>query len=80
MSTIEIFLVVGYLIVYMYLGLNLVMMILQKRVKFSLVDISTAIEQLLSKEFNPKEYVQARIYFWGTFLMLTFGMILLSVA
>ncbi len=80
MSTIEIFLVVGYLIVYMYLGLNLLMIILERRVKFSLVDISTAIEQLLSKELNPKEYIQARIYFWGTFLMLTVGMILLSLA
>jgi hypothetical protein len=80
MSSIEISLVVGYLIVYMYLGLNLLMMILEKRVKFSLVNISTAIEQLLSKEFNPKEYVRARIYFWGTFLMLALGMILLSLA
>lgn len=80
MSTIEIFLVVGYLIVYMYLGLNLLMMVLEKRVKFSLIDISTAIEQLLSKEFNPKEYVQARIYFWGTFLMLTLGIILLGLS
>jgi len=80
MGTIEIFVMVGCLIVYMYLGFNLLMMILEKRVKFSLVEISTAIEQLLSKELNPKEYVQARIYFWGTFLMLAMGMILLSLA
>jgi hypothetical protein len=49
-------------------------------VKFSLVEICTAIEQLLNKDLNPKEYVQARIYFWGTFLMLAMGMILLSLA
>lgn len=80
MGTIEIFVMVGYLIVYMYLGANLLMIILEKRVKFSLVEISTAIKQLLSKDLNPKEYVQARIYFWGTFLMLAMGMILLSLA
>ena len=80
MGTIEIFVMVGYLIVYMYFGFNLLMMILEKRVKFSLVEICTAIEQLLNKDHNPKEYVQARIYFWGTFLMLAMGMILLSLA
>jgi len=54
MNTIEMFVMVGYLIVYMYLGLNLLMMILAKKVKFSFVDISIAIEQLLSKDLNPK--------------------------
>ncbi len=80
MGTIEIFVLVGYLIVYMYLGANLLMIILEKRVKFSLIEICTAIEQLLSKDLNPKAYFQARIYFWGTFLMLAMGMILLSLA
>ena len=80
MNTIEMFVMVGYLIVYMYLGLNLLMMILAEKVKFSFVDISTAIEQLLSKDLNPKEYIQARVYFWGTFVTLSLGMIFLSLA
>ena len=79
-DTTELLFLVGYLIAYMYLGINFLMIIMEHKITIAITDIPKTIEQIsqiLNKEHNPEEYRSARFYFWGSVILLVFGMVLL---
>ena len=62
----------------MFLAINLVMMLLER--KLLQLGAAKAVEEIfsmLSKSKNPKEYLLARLYFLGSFFMLLSGVALL---
>ena len=62
----------------MFLASNLVMMLMER--KLLQLGAAKAVEEIicmLSKSKNPKEYLLARLYFWGSFFMLLSGVVLL---
>jgi len=80
MNEIELLLLVGYMCLYMFLGINSIMMLLEWKAKptdSGPRDIVTAIITMHSKQENPSEYLKARVYTFGAFLMI-FGAIILS--
>jgi len=70
-STPVILVTITILILFMFFGINLLMMVLER--KLSLSDLKLAriqLSEMLSKTHNPKEYFLARVYFWGSILTL----------
>lgn len=77
-GTTKLWIIVCFLIIYMFLAINLVMMLMER--KLSQLETAKAVEEIfsmLSKSKNPKEYLLARLYFFGSFLMLLSGVVLL---
>lgn len=66
-TTAELFFIVGYLMVYMYLAVNFLMMVVARKVFSSPTDAITFIQQILKvlrKTHNPQEHLLARFYFF----------------
>lgn len=77
-GTTKLWIIVCFLIAYMFLAINLVMMLMER--KLSQLETAKAVEEIfsmLSKSKNPKEYLLARLYFFGSFFMLLSGVVLL---
>ena len=77
-GTTKLWIIAFFLIAYMFLAINLVMMLMER--KLFQLGAAKAVEEifsLLSKSQNPKEYILARLYFWGSLFMLLSGMVLL---
>ncbi len=80
MSEVDLLLIIGSLCVYMFLGFNSFMMILEWKAKPSESgprDIFSAVQSMLSKQDNPNEYLKARFYTYGALLMIL-GAVILS--
>ena len=78
-GTAKLFIIVCFLIAYIFLAINLVMMLMERKLFQS--GAAKAVDEmfsLLSKSKNPKEYVLVRLYFWGSLFMLLSGVVLLS--
>lgn len=77
-GTIKLWIIVCYLIVYMFMALNFLMMLLERKLsQLETAKVFDEIFNLLSKEENPKDYWLARFYFLGSSIMLLGGVILL---
>ena len=72
--------IVCWLIMYMFLSANFFMMLAQRKISWR--DPANAIGQIagiLSKAKNPKDYFLARLYFFGSICVLFAGGIFLAV-
>lgn len=77
-GTIKLWIIVCYLVIYMFLAINLIMMILERKLsKFNTAKVIEEIFNMLGKERNPQEYLLARFYFFGTLVMLLGAVVLL---
>ena len=77
-GTTKLWIIVCFLIIYMFLAINLVMMLME--IKLWQLETAKAVEEIfsmLSKSKNPKEYLLARLYLFGSFFMLLSGVVLL---
>ena len=77
-GTTKLWIIVCFLIIYMFLAINLVMMLMER--KLWQLETAKAVEEIfsmLSKSKNPKEYLLARLYLFGSFFMLLSGVVLL---
>ncbi len=82
MTEVELLFILSYLLVYMYLGINFLMIVLEHKITLSISNPNETIKQLtqiLSSENNPANYKQARIYFWGSVFMLILGIVLMRL-
>lgn len=78
MGTTRLWIVVCFLIVYIFLLINLAMMLMER--KLLQLEVAKAVEEIfnmLSKSKNPEEYLLARLYFFASFFMLLSGVVLL---
>ena len=78
-GTAKLCIIVCFLIAYIFLAINLAMMMMER--KLFQLGAAKAVEEmfsLLSKSKNPKEYVLVRLHFWGSLFMLLSGVVLLS--
>lgn len=77
-GTTKLWIIVFFLIAYMFLAINLVMMLMERKLfQLGAAKAAEEIFSLLSKSQNPKEYILARLYFWGSLFILLSGMVLL---
>jgi len=77
-GTARIWIIVCFLIAYMFLAINLVMMLMERKLfQLGAAKAVEEISSMLSKSKNPKEYVLARLYFFGSLFMLLSGVVLL---
>ena len=77
-GTTKLWIIVCFLIAYMFLAINLLMMLMER--KLWKLETAKAVEEifgLLTKSKNPKEYLLARLYFFGSIFMLLCGVVLL---
>lgn len=78
MGTTRLWIVVCFLIVYIFLLINLAMMLMERKLlQLEVANAVEAIFSMLSKAKNPKEYSLARLYFWLIFMLLS-GVLLLA--
>ncbi|WP_444912216.1 hypothetical protein [Microbulbifer sp. PAAF003] len=82
MNTLVLLIIFGYLIIYMFLGLNFLMILMEQKIKIKLklstknfyfpIDPETKenLSKLFSTETNPSGYLSARVYGIGSFVML----------
>ena len=80
MTELGLFSGIAYFLLYMYFSANLLMLVLEKKVKFVLSKPKNSFQNLLdltSKELNPNDYIAARIHLWGTVVTLLGGVVVL---
>jgi hypothetical protein len=69
----EILLLLGWLLLYMFLAVQFILLALEKKVKMSLIPLSIDVRgllSLLSEEQYPKDYKKARAFLLGAVILL----------
>ncbi len=64
---------ISYLLLYMYFAVNLLMLVLEKKIKLSIYEPSQSLQKIValtSRAQSPTDYLKARIYLWGTIVTL----------